>query len=229
MPSSSRSRSSSFRIWSWIVTSSAVVGSSASSSFGFGGERDGDHRPLAHAAGELVRIVVEPRARRPGMPTMVEQLDGARAPRAPRRARCARRGSRRSAGRSASTGLSAVIGSWKIMAISRAAHRAQRALGHRRAGRARASRPRPRRGPVGAQQAAAIARRVTLLPEPDSPTRPSTSPGATSRSTPSTARTAPRARGEGDVQVRGRRAAVPRGARHRLSRPAGRRGRRRRG
>ena len=33
---------------------------------GFGGERDGDHRALAHAAGELVRIVVEPRARRRG-------------------------------------------------------------------------------------------------------------------------------------------------------------------
>ena len=34
MPSVSRSRSSSFRIWSWMVTSSAVVGSSASSKAG---------------------------------------------------------------------------------------------------------------------------------------------------------------------------------------------------
>ena len=32
---------------------------------------------------------------------------------------------------------------------------------------------------------------VTLLPEPDSPTMPSTSPGATSNETPSTARTSP--------------------------------------
>ena len=43
-----------------MVTSSAVVGSSASSSFGRTGQRDGDHRPLPHAAGKLVRIFVEP-------------------------------------------------------------------------------------------------------------------------------------------------------------------------
>ena len=34
MPSRPLSSMSSFRIWSWIVTSSAVVGSSASSSLG---------------------------------------------------------------------------------------------------------------------------------------------------------------------------------------------------
>ena len=35
-----------------MVTSSAVVGSSASSSLGCAGDRGGDHHPLAHAAGQ---------------------------------------------------------------------------------------------------------------------------------------------------------------------------------
>ena len=39
------------------------------------GERDGDHRALAHAAGELVRIVREPRAAA-GNADQVQQLDG---------------------------------------------------------------------------------------------------------------------------------------------------------
>ena len=41
-----------------MVTSSAVVGSSAISSLRIASQRNGDHRPLAHAAGKLVRIVV---------------------------------------------------------------------------------------------------------------------------------------------------------------------------
>ena len=48
------------RICAWMVTSSAVVGSSAISSFGLQAEPDGDHHPLAHAARQLVRILVEP-------------------------------------------------------------------------------------------------------------------------------------------------------------------------
>ena len=44
-----------------MVTSSAVVGSSAISSFGLQAQRHGDHHALAHAAGELVRIVVHAR------------------------------------------------------------------------------------------------------------------------------------------------------------------------
>jgi hypothetical protein len=41
------------------VTSSAVVGSSAMSSAGSLSEGHGDHHALPHAAGELVRVVVE--------------------------------------------------------------------------------------------------------------------------------------------------------------------------
>ena len=61
MPSSRGSSRSSSRICAWIVTSSAVVGSSAISSFGLAGERHRDHHALAHAARHLVRVLVEPR------------------------------------------------------------------------------------------------------------------------------------------------------------------------
>ena len=69
-----RSRS---RICACTVTSSAVVGSSAMSSRGSHDERHRDHRPLAHAARELVRVVARGGARGSGMPTSVEQLDRA--------------------------------------------------------------------------------------------------------------------------------------------------------
>ena len=65
----------SFRIWSWMVTSSAVVGSSAIRSLRPAGQRHGDHHPLAHAAGELVRPGLHPLSgRRHAHP--VEQADG---------------------------------------------------------------------------------------------------------------------------------------------------------
>mgnify|MGYP003693900531 CR=1 FL=1 len=51
-------------ICAWIDTSSAVVGSSAMISFGFARERQRDHDALAHAAGELVRIVIDASLRR---------------------------------------------------------------------------------------------------------------------------------------------------------------------
>ncbi len=47
------------RICACTVTSSAVVGSSANSSVGPHAKRDGDHHPLAHAAGQLVRVLPE--------------------------------------------------------------------------------------------------------------------------------------------------------------------------
>ena len=43
---------------------------------------------------------------------------------------------------------------------------------------------------------------VTLLPQPDSPTIPSVSPGSTAKETPSTAWTTPVLGGEADPQVR---------------------------
>ena len=176
MPSSSRRRSSSFRIWSWIVTSSAVVGSSASSSVGCAGERDGDHRPLAHAAGELVRIVVEALARG-------RDADDGRAAR-----RRARAGARRSRPVCACrfSSICRPIGQHGIERASSAPGRssrsraprtrAQLALGHADEVAPAPARRCPSTRPGARTQAAGCARSVTLLPEPDSPTRPSTSP-----------------------------------------------------
>ena len=76
IPSSRCRRSSSARICAWTVTSSAVVGSSAISSLRLVGERHRDHRALAHAAGELVRVVVDAPGR-VGDPDEPEQLDRA--------------------------------------------------------------------------------------------------------------------------------------------------------
>ena len=87
-----------------------------------------------------------------------------------------------------STGLRLVIGSWKIIAMSLAAQVADR-------------RPRPastRSWPSNMTRAALdpagglgssrmIARLVTLLPQPDSPTSPRRSPSSTSKVTPLTA------------------------------------------
>ena len=59
-----------------MVTSRAVVGSSAMRMLGVAGQGHGDHDALAHAAGELVRIVLDALLR-VGDAHQVEQLDGA--------------------------------------------------------------------------------------------------------------------------------------------------------
>ena len=75
VPVSSVRRLRSSRTWAWMVTSSAVVGSSAMSSLGAQGERHGDHHALAHAARELVGIGLEAGLRL-GHADRSEQLDG---------------------------------------------------------------------------------------------------------------------------------------------------------
>ena len=105
------------RICACVVTSSAVVGSSAISSVGVVDERHRDHHALAHAARELVRVVVDPPlgARDPDR---LERLERARA--------CASFFETSLWSRIASTiwspilctGFSDVIGSWKIIAMS---------------------------------------------------------------------------------------------------------------
>ena len=76
-PNSSAGRRIRSRICAWTVTSSAVVGSSAISSSRVVDQRHRDHRALPHAAGELVRVVVDPLAGlRDADP--VEHLDRAR-------------------------------------------------------------------------------------------------------------------------------------------------------
>ena len=59
MPSSSCSSRIRSRICACVVTSSAVVGSSAISRLGWQDERHGDHGALAHAAAQLEGIGVD--------------------------------------------------------------------------------------------------------------------------------------------------------------------------
>ena len=92
-------------------------------------ERHRDHDALAHAAGELVRVVVDPllggRDRDP-----VHQLDGLGLGVLAWTCPGARGTSRRSGSRPVKTGFSADSASWKIIAISRAADLAALLLGH---------------------------------------------------------------------------------------------------
>src|SRR5919197_1177914 len=89
-----------------------------------------------------------------------------------------------------STGFRLVIGSWKIIAICRPrTRRSARCLSWRRSRpskRAEPERTRPARGSRPRRASA-----VTLLPQPDSPTIPSVSPGPISNEIPLTACTVP--------------------------------------
>ena len=60
MPSRARISASSARICACTVTSSAVVGSSAIKQVRLVGERHRDHDALALAAGQLMRIALQP-------------------------------------------------------------------------------------------------------------------------------------------------------------------------
>src|SRR5215207_7303838 len=97
------------------------------------------------------------------------------------------------------TGLKAAIGSCGIKAIS--PPRISRISAPRGGNCARSTTPLSRRkwiSPLvmrpGRSTSCRIARMVTLLPQPDSPTTPSTWPGMTSKLVPSTARTRPSSR-----------------------------------
>ena len=142
------------RICAWMVTSSAVVGSSAISSSGLHGQRHGDHHALAHAAGELVRVLVDAALGLGDLHQLAASRPRAPSPRARPRPLVQLHASRRSAGRRVSTGLSEVIGSWKIIEIAVAADRAHLASRSARAGRGRGSGSRRRRcGPAARHQA----------------------------------------------------------------------------
>ena len=133
------------------------------------GERHRDHRPLAHAARELVRVVVDARL---GVrdADLREQLDGALAP-ALRRPSRALGSSRRSGRRCGRPGSATVIGSWKIIPISSP----RTSASSRRTSPSRSSplyitSPGTSRSRRACRPISVI--EVTLLPEPDSPTMP---------------------------------------------------------
>ena len=116
---------------------------------------------------------------------------------------------RRSAGRCVSTGLSEVIGSWKIIEIALAADRGA----SRASSSASRSVPSRRTEPPTMRPGGSATRRmsdsaVTLLPQPDSPTIASVSPRPSANETPSTALTVPRAR----VEVASAESVAPRAA-----------------
>ena len=78
MPRSRCNSRNSSKIWICTVTSSAVVGSSASSTLGLQHKRHRDHRALAHAAGHFVRIGIEAPPRRRDL-HLLEQFERAAA------------------------------------------------------------------------------------------------------------------------------------------------------
>src|SRR5437870_3581039 len=177
------------RIWAWIVTSSAVVGSSARIS-------EGLH---ATAIAIIIRCRMPPLnwcgywARRrsgSGIPTMPSSS-------AARRRASAGVIPRWISSPSVSwrpierTGLSEVIGSWNTMPISRP--RTRRISSSESF---RMSRPLKRTRPPTIRPAGPATRRMmlsalTLLPQPDSPTSATVSLSFTSQDTSSTARTTP--------------------------------------
>ena len=143
---------------------------------------------LAHAAGELERVVVDP----------------PRGPAGCRPSRAARSPARGPAPRGASCSwicsmiwspifgdrVQEVVGSWKIIAIS--APRSRLSSSSRRDQlRALVVAPCPRSARSASASSPISVIAVTDLPEPDSPTTASTSPGCSSSDTPSTACTTP--------------------------------------
>ena len=138
-----------------------------------------------------------------------QQLDAARARPAPCSCSRCRRSTSMIWSPTVCTGDSDDIGSWKIIAISRAAHGADRAaarieLGEVDAGavRARCRIIEPATMRPGASTICRIERAVTLLPEPLSPTTQSVRPRSTSKDTPSTAFTTPLRTGNGSSRSR---------------------------
>ena len=97
-------------------------------------------------------------------------------------------------------GLRAVIGSWKIIA-SRSPRRSESAA----ASSSRRLRPsnvmRPVTSPGGQATRPITESAVTLLPQPDSPTMQSVSPGESENEMPSTARAIALVGGEADAQI----------------------------
>ena len=186
-PKSSCSRLSSARICAWVDVERRrrLVGDDQVRVVD---ERHRDHHPLAHAARELMGIVVDPplgardadrlehlarafvRLLAREVPVQEHRLGELPADLVDR--------------------FSDVIGSWKIIAIpfprtsrSRCAETFSR------------SSPRKSTSPLDRASRGSFSpitvRQVTLLPEPDSPTMPSTWPGSTVKLTPSTAFTIP--------------------------------------
>ena len=149
-------------------TSSAVVGSSATTKLGPQHQRQRDHDPLAHAAGELVRVLAVARRR--------DAHAAQRLQRAPPHLRLLSFGSwvlsvSSKCSEIRISGFSRVIGSWKIIAEVRPAHARAAPSAERQRGSVPWNSTSPSRGARPA--AGPITPRPSVdLPQPDSPTKP---------------------------------------------------------
>ena len=155
------------------------------------GERHRDHHALAHAARELVRVVLQPYARARD-PDLVEQLDrraGRPASRVHPEVRLERLADLPA--RSSAPGSATSSGPGRSSrSRGRGSCAARASLSSSRSRPSNIALPlvtRPLRARIPSS-----ASEVTLLPQPDSPTIPSVSPGAMSNEIPLTAWTSPR-------------------------------------
>ena len=168
----------------WIETSSAEVISSAMTTCGPAGERAGERDPLPLAAGELGRA---------GAGARRVEVDELEQPLRPRLARSARD----APGGIASAMLSPMRHPRVERGVGVLEDHLQRARSRPLVGTGCAVEQDPAARATGARPTAARAR--VDLPDPDSPTRPTTWPAGTVRLTPSTAVTASRAVADRDV------------------------------
>ena len=189
IPSRRRSESISSRICFWMVTSSAVVGSSAMSSFG----------SLASAIAIITRCRMPPdswcgncdtRSAGRGMPTRPSTSTARSSAAAFDAPRCSRTDSAIWSPIDI-VGLSDVSGSWKIIPI-RFPRTSSMPSSDSEATSVPSTtiRPPTTSPPPGSRRM--IESAVIVLPEPDSPTMPRHSPGATDSETPSIACTVAR-------------------------------------
>ena len=164
------------------------------------GQRHGDHHPLPHAAGELVRIFAHPPRRRRDA-DQGQHLDR------PRSSACARVEALVQPQRLADL---AADGQHRVQAGHRlledhadvvAAQLAHLGFRQLAAGRGPGSGSRRRSGPAAPGSAAGSTSTVTDLPQPLSPTMARVSPASMWKERPSTARTTPSGRAEMRLQV----------------------------
>ena len=190
MPSSSRRRTRSSRICAWMVTSSAVVGSSAIKSLGWQASAIAImtrwRRPPESSCGYCAK-------RRSGapIPTMRSSSSTRARIAAPPMLRCRRSVSPiwKPTGK---VGFRLVIGSWKIMPMRLPrTSRIARSSRVSRSWSSSASRL-PSICAGGQGRSRMMARAVTLLPQPNSPTSPTIRPASTVKDRSSTTRARPR-------------------------------------
>ena len=187
LPSVELRLTSSSRICACTITSSAVVGSSASSTLGAQRERHRDRGALAHPPRELVRVAVGPIGRD------ADELEQLPDPQPAPPCRCASPWSSIGSAICAPivfTGLNAFMAPWKTIEMS-----VQRCGLIDSSPRARMSSPAritfPDTDALAGRSRPIIARIVVVLPQPDSPTRPIRSPSFSSKVTPCTAWSSP--------------------------------------